>query len=173
MFGMFMHGAYYFFAGLVGIAAIGVLWTRHILYAALYLIVVSIGLSAIYFLQGATWIAITYLLVYANGILVMLLFALFMFKPLALPRSPMQLGYKLWTFLGLSLLLMPLWWQTIIWVSSQADTQEIGKNAIAISQIGYQLLGSNALLLELVGILLLISVIGALHIVKGKDRSNQ
>jgi NADH-quinone oxidoreductase subunit J len=165
---MLIYGLYYFFAGLVAVAALCILWTKHVLYAALCLVMVSMGLSAIYFLQGATWIAITYLLVYTSGVLVMILFATFMLRPLDVKRTRQSLAYQLLTFLGLCLCLVPLWRQTIIWMTPP-NAPAISDCAISIIQIGYQLVGPYALLLEIAGMLLLISVVGALYIVKIED----
>ncbi|MFN7095707.1 MAG: NADH-quinone oxidoreductase subunit J, partial [Burkholderiales bacterium] len=150
-------------------AALYILFTRHILYAVLSLVMVSLGLSAIYFLQGASWIAVTYLLVYTSGVLVMILFATFMFRPDEIKRPRKSFTYQLLTFLGLVLCLVPLWKQTILWVTAQSHDQVIHAHAIPVIQIGYQLVGPYALLLEIAGILLLISVVGALYIVRSKE----
>lgn len=169
---MLIHGLYYFFAGLVGMSALCMLFTRHTLYAALCLVGVSIGLSAIYFLQGATWIAITYLLVYASGVLVIILFAVFMLRPLELTRRYSRIWYKVITFLGVGLCLAPLGrWTIQLVVATQAKNKEMAATAVSVHQLGYQLIGPYALLLEIVGIMLLVAVVGALYVVQKEESS--
>jgi len=51
-----------------------VLWSNNVLYAAFSLLLTFFGIAALYVLVGADFIAITQLLVYVGGILVLLLF---------------------------------------------------------------------------------------------------
>lgn len=50
------------------------LWSNNVLYAAFSLLLTFFGIAALYVLVGADFIAITQLLVYVGGILVLLLF---------------------------------------------------------------------------------------------------
>ena len=65
---------FYFFAGLVVASALVVLFTRNILNAAFSLIFTFLGIAAIYVLAGADFIAITQIIVYVGGILVLMVF---------------------------------------------------------------------------------------------------
>lgn len=163
---MLIHLLYYLFAGVVAMAAVTILFTSHILYAVLCILGVSIGLSAIYFLQGATFIAVIYLIIYGGGILVIFLFALLFFRPPArITPHQFRLSYRMLTVLGVGLFLMPLLKWSIS-VVSQSDPMETAELNTSVVNIGYQLLGPYGLLVEMVGILLLIVLVGALYIVR-------
>jgi len=62
------------FIVLTVISACVVLWSNNVLYAAFSLLLTFFGIAALYVLVGADFIAITQLLVYVGGILVLLLF---------------------------------------------------------------------------------------------------
>jgi NADH:ubiquinone oxidoreductase subunit 6 (subunit J) len=167
---MLIHFLYYLFAGVVAMAAVSILFTSHVFYAALCLLGVSIGLSAIYFLQGTTFIAVIYLIIYAGGVLVVILFALLFFRPLAQVRpNQIRLSYRMLTILGVGLFLMPLlkWSISVVPHSNPMQTAELNTSAV---NIGYQLLGPYGLRVEIVGILLLIVLVGALYIVRDIDQ---
>ncbi len=51
-----------------------VLWSKNVLYAAFSLLMTFLGISALYVLAGADFMAITQILVYVGGILVLLIF---------------------------------------------------------------------------------------------------
>jgi NADH:ubiquinone oxidoreductase subunit 6 (subunit J) len=167
---MLIYLLYCLFAGLVVTAAVSILFTSQVFYAALCLLGVSIGLSAIYFLQGATFIAVIYLIVYAGGVLVIILFTLLFFRPPArmIPYQ-IQLPYKVLTVLGVGSLLMPLlkWSISVVPQSNPMQTTELNPTVV---HIGYQLLGPYGLLIEIVGILLLIVLVGALYIVRDTNQ---
>jgi NADH-quinone oxidoreductase subunit J len=163
---MLMHLLYYLFAGLVAMAAVSILFTSQVFYAALCLLGVSIGLSAIYFLQGATFIAVIYLIIYAGGVLVIILFAFLFFRPPAhITPHQIRLSYRLLTILGVGLLLMPLlkWSISVVHPSNLMQTADLDTTVV---HLGYQLLGPYGLLVEIVGILLLVVLVGALYIVR-------
>jgi NADH:ubiquinone oxidoreductase subunit 6 (subunit J) len=164
---MLIHLLYYLFAGLVAMAAVSILFTSQVFYAALCLLGVSIGLSAIYFLQGATFIAVIYLIVYAGGVLVVILFALLFFRPPArITPTQLKLSYRMLTVLGVGLLLMPLLKWSISLVAHPSNPMQTAELDTSVVNIGYQLLGPYGLLVEIAGILLLIVLVGALYIVR-------
>ncbi len=169
---MLIHLLYYLFAGLVAMAALSILWTPHIIYAALYLVGVSIGLSAIYFLQGASFIAVVYLIMYAGGAIVVVLFALLFFKPtLHKNKQQFRLRYRLLTALCLSLCLLPLLKLSMNLAAQPNQLIQSAASAPTVTQLGYQLLGPYAWLFEMTSILLLVVLIGALYIIRNTKQN--
>ena len=59
---------------LIAVSASIVLWSKNVLYAAFSLLLTFFGIAALYVLIGADFLAITQLLVYVGGILVLLIF---------------------------------------------------------------------------------------------------
>lgn len=51
-----------------------VLWSKNVLYAAFSLLMTFLGMAALYVLAGADFLAVTQILVYVGGILVLLIF---------------------------------------------------------------------------------------------------
>ncbi|NEJ83428.1 hypothetical protein GR268_43960, partial [Rhizobium leguminosarum] len=78
---MFISLLYLFFSMLVAVGSVLILFTNQELFALLTLILIIIGLSALYFLQGAPLVAIIQLILHAGGILVLLICSLLFFKP--------------------------------------------------------------------------------------------
>ena len=66
---------FYALAGLTMVSAGGVAFSRNIIYSALSLLGTLLGAGAIYVYLGADYVAVTQLLVYIGGVLVLILFA--------------------------------------------------------------------------------------------------
>jgi NADH-quinone oxidoreductase subunit J len=66
--------AFYGFSALAIGAALTILFTRNVMYAALCLFIALLGVAALYVLAGADFLAITQLLIYVGGVLVLLIF---------------------------------------------------------------------------------------------------
>ena len=167
---MLIHLLYYLFAGLVVMAGLCILYTPHILYAALCLMAISLGLAAIYFLQGTAFIAVIYLLIYGGGVLVMCLCALFLFRPAAHPIPKQHLVYSSFTVLLVSLCLAPLLWFSIGLRNYQDASLQNHALDTTIPSLGYEIFGPYALLLEIISMLLLLALVGALYMVRGIQR---
>lgn len=67
---------FYAFAVLTIVSAIGVVFSRSILYAAFSLLFTFFGVAALYVLLSADFIAITQILLYVGGILVLIIFGI-------------------------------------------------------------------------------------------------
>lgn len=65
---------FWFFAGITVVSAAVVVFSRNIIYSAFALLFTFFGVAGIYILLSADFIAITQLLVYVGGILVLLVF---------------------------------------------------------------------------------------------------
>lgn len=72
---------FYLLAGLTVAGATGVAFSRNIIYAALSLLFSLLGVAGLYVYLSADFLAITQLLVYVGGILVLILFAIMLTPP--------------------------------------------------------------------------------------------
>lgn len=156
---------YFFLAGLVVAASILILLTPHVLYAALGLLGVLLGMSAIYFLQGAAFIAVAQILVYGGGVLVLLLFSSLLL-PLATRPTPIC---RRWTFVGPVVLLLGVFlWPLVLeagqFLHAQAPVVIVSDDIVVM--LGFQLVGPYALAFEWTGVILLVALIGALYLLK-------
>lgn len=158
---------YYFLAGLVATASLCILITHDILYAALCLIITLVSLAGIYFLQGAAFLAVIYIIIYGGGVLLIVLFSLMLLKPNnSLASKQIKLATTLAIVAALILSLGPFLWFTTVSLLQPTLPQTYVESTVAT--LGLELLGNYALALELVGIILLIALVGALYIARGK-----
>lgn len=155
---------YYLFALLVAAAAVAILFTSQAFFAALYLIGIILGLSAIYFLQGASLIAIMQIILHAGGVLILLLCSLFIFNSQASGTKKQMHPYRQIAALGMLVLLIGIMgWKLYAapWPFLNVHPDPTTNSVTAIS---YQLIGTYGLVVELIGILLLITLVGMLYI---------
>ena len=75
--------AFWIVAVAMGLAAIGVVRTRNVVHAALYLVVVLAGVAAQYILLGAEFVAWVQVLIYIGAVVILFLFGIM------LTRAPM------------------------------------------------------------------------------------
>src|SRR5688572_7261275 len=67
---------FYFLETVAALSAVGLALTRNVFYGALLLIVCLLALAGIYILAFAEFIAVTQILIYAGGILVVIIFGI-------------------------------------------------------------------------------------------------
>lgn len=158
--------AFYGFAGLIVLSAIVVLVTRNILYAAFSLLLTFLGISAVYVLAGADFLAVTQILVYVGGILVLMIFGVMLTnqvsgKPVHTQHHNqfwgLVIGGSLFYLLARSIFLEGF--SSIEWLQSDSVV-----STSTVQLLGIQLMSDFILPFELTGVLLLIALIGAAYV---------
>ncbi len=156
---------FYVFIAIASLSALSIIFIRNVLYAALLLIVTLLSLAGIYILLFAEFIAVTQMLIYAGGVLVILLFGIMLStrlqgKPVMSETrnkfSALIIGAGSFALLFLSLKNFEL-------VFTKSSTQ-IYVNQV--NEIGVLLMSDWLLPFEVAGVLLLISLVGATAIAK-------
>jgi NADH-quinone oxidoreductase subunit J len=141
------------FAALTLLGATGVLLLRKVLSAAFAFLLVLVGMAGVFALLGADFVALTQIIVYVGGILLLLLFALMFAEPsgdLSLPTPQGTLGGGILAGIGL-LSLLGLW----LWQNQELLTDKVLKeNFSTIQKIGTLFLTDYLLIFELIGIFL-------------------
>jgi len=156
---------YALLAGLVMAAALLILLTPHILYAALGLLCALLGMAAIYFLQGAAFVAVAHIIVYGGGVLVLVLLS-----ALLLPLGSKTTTQRPRRILGslvaglLGVCLWPLVRFAVHTLQQQSTVHPLQEDMV--TRLGLQLLGPYALAFEWVGLNLLIALVGAVYIMR-------
>lgn len=163
---------FYLFSTLVVVSALMVLFTRNVLYAAFSLIFTFLGIAAIYVLAGADFIAITQIIVYIGGILVLMIFGVMLTNKVegkAVSTRSHNLFWGLLTGVGmLAVLLLVIFsvdFQELDWIQ-HALQQEVPASSSVVQPIGQLMLSAYVLPFELAGLLLLVALIGAAFIAK-------
>lgn len=168
----FIQLLFYFFSALIVISALLVLFTRNVLYAAFSLIFTFLGIAAIYVLAGADFIAITQVIVYVGGILVLMIFGLMLTNKIEGKAVTTRSHNVFWggiagiaMFTILSLVVLKVDFTHMGWV--EAATMRENPAAISTVQaIGQLMMSRYVLPFEIAGLLLLIALIGSAFIAK-------
>jgi NADH:ubiquinone oxidoreductase subunit 6 (subunit J) len=151
---------FYFFEALAAISSIALIFVRNVFYGALLIIVCLLALAGIYVLAFAEFIAVTQIMVYAGGILVVILFGIMLTtkisgKPLLVEHSYGFSGALAGLiFLGLLVFYIS---KESFGVVNNISSQDV----VGINTIGVALMTEFALPFEVAGILLLVALIGA------------
>ncbi|OJW72070.1 MAG: hypothetical protein BGO68_00835 [Candidatus Amoebophilus sp. 36-38] len=155
---------------LVAFGAVRILFTAHIIHAIINLILVVICLSALYFLQGATFVAMIQLSVYIGGMLVLLVASLLFIKPNLVDTNNLGKKFTYNTIIVGSILAFFVLF--IGYLCKQSIQKFIlpTPNIIVgtIQELGYQILGTYGLAFELVSIIILTAFVGVVYVIISK-----
>jgi NADH:ubiquinone oxidoreductase subunit 6 (subunit J) len=157
---------FYFFEATAAVGAIGIVFARNLFYGALLLIVCLLSVSGLYVLAFAEFIAVTQIMVYAGGVLVLIIFGIMLTSRIGKENLAVEHG-NLISGSAAALALLLLLCYHIGLVPKQRLT---GFDQNAIEGIGTNLMTSHLLPFELAGIILLISLIGAAVIASHKSK---
>ncbi len=149
---------FYLFAAITLLSAFFVVSSRNIVHAAFYLLFTFFGVTGIYVLLGADFVAIVQLIVYVGGILILLIFGVMItnkitqvdIKTGTVHTLPAAIGVGLFTGIVGAVILNTEW--AIVDSPMPVAT---------LSTLGEMLLTEYVLVFELLGILLLVALIGA------------
>lgn len=152
---------FYFFEVVAALAAIGILVVRNVFYAALLLLITLLCIAGIYVLSFAEFIAVTQILVYAGGILVLIIFSIMLTSRIS--GKPLMVSNKHWFGALLAggfffVLLINLFFKQG-YASNAGVPLPVPRNTY--QQIGVSLMSDFILPFEVAGILLLVALIGA------------
>ena len=156
---------FYLLAALTLVSGLLAVTTRMIFRAAIYLLFSLIGIAGIYFWLQYEFIAAVQIVVYVGGIVVLIIFSIFLTQQAGdeLPRQKMgrQLFSLLAAFCGLALVMVQLYQHNFIKTKNPAiepTVSNIGNQMLGVDDNGY------ALPFEVVSILLLAALIGCIVI---------
>jgi NADH:ubiquinone oxidoreductase subunit 6 (subunit J) len=162
---------YALLAGWVVAATFFIFRTLQVFYAVLGLLCVLLGMAALYFLQGASFVAVAHVIVYGGGMLVLVLLSTFL---LPLDTKSRQ-QYPQWITVGLVVGLWGGWLWPLVHFSIYALQQREPVDLLqtnAITGLGLQLLGPYVLAFEWVGISLLIALVGITYVMGKRPSSH-
>jgi len=139
--------------------------TRQIFRAAIYLLFSLIGVAGIYFWLNYQFIAAVQIVVYVGGIVVLIIFSIFLTQQAGEKLAKQKLGRKIFSalavFCAFGLTMLQIYEHTFIETSDEAVTT-------AVKDIGQRMLntgnGGYALPFEVVSMLLLAAMIGCIVI---------
>jgi NADH:ubiquinone oxidoreductase subunit 6 (subunit J) len=160
---------YYFFIAMAAGSALGIIFIRNVFYGALLLICCLLSVAAIYAFTFAEFVAVTQILIYAGGILVVIIFGIMLTSKNS--GRPLVVEHK---YIGSGALIGLLFCGTLMYYFSLERFPMPAGHAQHqnIPTIGINLMQAYVLPFEIAGVLLLVSLIGAMVIAssaKSKD----
>ncbi len=158
----------YFFTAIAGLSAIGVLLSRNVFYAALLLIICLLSVAALYVVLFAEFVAVTQILVYAGGILVVIIFGIMLtvrFGDLPLRVRHANIFSGILISISLLVIMSGLFSEFSLPIGPSSP---LDQHPAPIEAVGVSFLTDHILVFEVSGLLLLIALIGAAVIASHK-----
>ncbi len=163
-----MNGAtiiFYLLAALTLTCGVLAVSTRQIFRAAIYLLFSLIGVAGIYFWLEYEFIAAVQIVVYVGGIVVLIIFSIFLTQQAGEKLPKQKIGRKVFSalavFCAFALTMLQIYEHTFYETAEVAikpTVANIGENLLNINESGY------ALPFEVISILLLAALIGCIVI---------
>lgn len=156
---------FYLLAALTLVCGLLSVSTRQIFRAAIYLLFSLIGIAGIYFWLQYEFIAAVQIVVYVGGIVVLIIFSIFLTQQAGEKLAKQKIGRKIFSalaaFCGFALILLQIYQHTFYQTSAApvpATVFNIGKKMLSVNDKGY------ALPFEVISILLLAALVGCIVI---------
>ncbi len=143
-----------------GVAAL----SRRIVYAAFGLFFTLLGMAGYFVLLGSGFLAVTQIIVYVGGILVLLMFGILLTSTPLQRDEPTSLLYRA-SVVVIGILLLALL-GTIIFEAPWQVTPDAATPPAEVRALGESLLTTYVLPLEVAGMTLLLCLIGAAYLVR-------
>ncbi len=159
---------FYGFAVIVLVSAVGVVFSRKMMYAAFSLLFTFFGVAGLYVLLSADFIAVTQIMVYIGGILILIIFGVMLTsKFVDLEIKSGTTGTVQYVLAGIATLLVASFliylYLNINWVQNTVPDVES-----TTKQIGLLLMTEYFMAFQVAAVLLLLAFIGAAKIARRK-----
>ena len=161
---------FYLFAGMAAAAAVGLVLSRNIVRSAVCLLFTLTGVAGLYFLLGAEFLAAVQLVVYAGGTLILIIFGVMLTSKSPFAHFEPKLGEVMVAFSVAIVLLFAL---VLGIFRTQFADEPIPPGDYPVAQLGQVLLGDYLVPFEAISVLLLIVMIGAAYLAKGRRRDEE
>jgi len=153
---------FFILVGALSVAtAVGVVTSRVAVHSALFLLVHFATLAILYVTLNAQFLAAAQIIVYAGGIVILILFVIMLIGSAPLET---RAGYRSWVpYAGVALGILMLAGMALTILQMPPATLNPESNAGGVPTVlGIELYSQNILLVELAAVLLLVALLGAL-----------
>jgi NADH-quinone oxidoreductase subunit J len=156
----------------VAIAATLMVITRtNVMHALLYLVVSLFAVAVIFAALGALFVAALEVIIYAGAIIVLFLFAVMLLDPRALEGEQERARLRSSVWLGPGALAAILLAELIWVIVGGTGGARVGAATVGPQAVGLSLFGPYALAVELASMLLLAALVGARHLGRRSQES--
>ena len=168
---------FYFVVALTIGSALVVLFSRNVLYSAFSLMLTFLGVAALYVTAGADFLAVTQIMIYVGGILVLLIFGIMLTqksKSAVSATAPNRILSESRNNLLGGVLAFCIF-SGLVWIFRKAQFAKLERQHFdsqpltsKVNSIGIQLMTDFSLPFEIAGVLLLMVLMGAAYLAKEK-----
>lgn len=158
--------AFYAFAALSVVTALGVVTARHLVHGALWMVAHFLITAVLYLALHAPFIAAVQVIVYAGAIMVLFMFVVMLLGRREAPRGEPLVGQRPLALLGLALLGGLLVAAVRGGLPGAAGVAEVGPDFGSPGQVGLALYQDFVLPFELMSVLLLGAMVGVVVIAR-------
>ena len=155
---------FYIFGAITLLAALGVVTTRNVVYAALFLLVSLAGVAGLFVVLFAEFLALVQLLIYGGAIIIVILFALMLTRHREFRGRMENPQWPLAAMASISLFVVMI---AAIFANPQEGSKE--PNHTDFTDLGTSLFTQWAIPFEVASVLLLTALIGAIVIARSGD----
>ena len=161
--------------------ALGVLMVKNIMHSAIFLLGSLMGVAGLYATLGADFVAVTQIMVYVGGVVILMLFAVmltggnnFVSRAQNLLGLPASMGNK-WTYgigllVGMTFLLTNI--KLLMGLTKTLPVKAINNEfPSTVAQIGHLLVKEHVLAFEISSVLLLGALVGAAIIARPRKQN--
>lgn len=160
---------FYMVGGLSLTGGLGVVFSRDIVHAALFLVMTLLMNAAVFVLVSAEFLGLVQILLYGGAVVILVIFALMITRA---RESRVSLNGSQWPFglaaaIGVGAVLVLMVRQTSWSVGANA------LNPVGIDRIGISLFGQFAIPFEIASLVLLVALIGAIVIARTEESGDE
>ena len=161
---------FYLFALMSAASALGVVLSRNIVRTAVALLFTLVGVGGLYFLLSAEFLAAVQLVVYAGGTLILIIFGVMLTSKSPFSRFEPKLAEVIVALSIGAILLVAL----VLGITRTTfrDQPIDVTGGYPVDRLGQVLLGDYLIPFEIVSVLLLVVMIGAAYLAKGRRRES-
>jgi NADH-quinone oxidoreductase subunit J len=157
---------FYVFAGLAAASAVGVVVSRNIVRTSVMLMFTLVAVAGLYFLLGSEFLAAVQLVVYAGATLILIIFGVMLTSKSPFSRfEPSKAEVAVGLSIGAVMLVALV--ASILALPTRAEPAA-GASEYPVARLGTLLLGDYLVPFELASVLLLLTMIGAAYLAKGR-----
>jgi NADH-quinone oxidoreductase subunit J len=157
--------------GLAIAAAVGMIFSRNALYAALLLVVNFLMVAGLYFFLGAPFLALAQISVYAGAIMILFLFVIMLLGGEKLPMGEAVRGQR-WVAIVIGAALMAELFLLLVVRGGVLTPMPVPTMDTSPAAVGMLLFQKYNLPFEITSAILLVALIGAIVLTKKEGRSD-
>ncbi len=179
------HLVFYLLAVVALAGALGVVFSRDIIHAALYLIVTLMMTAGVYVLLSAEFLSLVQVLVYGGGVSILVLFAVMITRvrdtrvPLEGPQRPFALVAGIAVAAVLALMVVRSDWRLAVPAERRPERSPVQVQRVTTTTpegtvrdtnaVGHELFTTFAVPFEVASLVLLVALIGAIILARGEE----